>query len=225
MELKSIVPWGRSFSEYQKMFLLSEIDLQKNILGCGDGPASFNAESTAIGSQVVSIDPVYQFNGEQILSRINEVYPQVMEQMLQNKDAYVWDSINSVEELGKVRMKAMNAFLDDYEVGKISGRYIFGSLPSLPFSNKEFELALCSHYLFLYSDHVSQEQHISSIRELCRVASEVRIYPVLSLDGNQSMHLKPVISALADDGIESSLEHVNYEFQKGATEMFVAKSV
>ena len=57
------------------------------------------------------------------------------------------------------------------------------------------------------------------------MASEVRIYPILSLDGNLSEHLGPVISALADDGIESSLKHVNYEFQKGATEMFVARCV
>lgn len=121
MELKSIVPWGRSLLEYQQMFLLSDYDLQKNILGCSDGPASFNAESTAIGSHVVSIDPLYQFSAEQIRSRINEVYPQVMAQMLKNKDEYIWDNINSVDELGKARMKAMDTFLHDYELGKKRG--------------------------------------------------------------------------------------------------------
>ena len=40
---KDIVPWGRSFDEYLDMFNLSENDLVRNIVGVGDGPASFNA--------------------------------------------------------------------------------------------------------------------------------------------------------------------------------------
>jgi len=81
MELESIVPWGRSFSEYQAMFALNASDLQKSILGCGDGPACFNAELIKIGGNIVSIDPVYQFNSEQIGSRITQVYPEVMSQV------------------------------------------------------------------------------------------------------------------------------------------------
>jgi hypothetical protein len=49
MELKEIVPWGRTLAEYQLMFDLSEVDLKSKILGCGDGPASFNTEMTAQG--------------------------------------------------------------------------------------------------------------------------------------------------------------------------------
>ena len=185
MELKSVVPWGRSLLEYKKMFSLSDSDLHQNILGCGDGPASFNAESTALGNHVVSVDPIYEFSGEQIRARINDVFPEVMEQMLQNKDSYVWDSIGSIDELGKVRMEAMETFLGDYEARKESGKYINGALPELPFKNKEFDLALCSHYLFLYSDHINKEQHIASMKELCRVAKEIRVYPLLSLDGRK----------------------------------------
>ena len=79
---------------------------------------------------------------------------------------------------------------------------------------------------FLYSEHVNQEQHILSMRELCRVASEVRVYPLLSIGNNEkSPHLEPVISALINSGIDISLVPVEYEFQKGATEMLVAKYV
>ena len=46
MKLNEVVPWGRTLQEYKLMFNLSEIDLNKKILGCGDGPASFNAEMT-----------------------------------------------------------------------------------------------------------------------------------------------------------------------------------
>lgn len=43
-ELDDIVPWGRSFEEYRRMFALSPDDLTGRLLGCGDGPASFNME-------------------------------------------------------------------------------------------------------------------------------------------------------------------------------------
>jgi len=223
MELESIVPWGRSFNEYQAMFALSAADLQKSMLGCGDGPACFNAELTKIGGNIVSIDPVYQFNSEQIGSRITQVYPEVMSQVAKNKADYIWTTIASVEDLGRVRMQAMACFLDDFEQGKVEGRYKQALLPELPFSNDEFELALCSHYLFLYSDHVDQAQHILSMLELCRVAKEVRVYPLLSLDGSRSIHLESVISQLIVKGLQVSLQTVSYQFQKGATEMLVVK--
>lgn len=148
-----------------------------------------------------------------------------LSQMINNKNSYVWEIISSVEELGNIRMEAMNKFLGDYESGKRIGRYLNESLPTLPFSDNSFELALCSHFLFLYSEHVSQDQHISSMMELCRVSKEIRVYPLLSLDGETSRHLRPVMSSLRSRGIEVSLEHVSYQFQKGANQMLVAKCV
>lgn len=224
MKLSEVVPWGRSLIEYKEMFLLSDSDLGKKILGCGDGPACFNSELSRIGGKVISIDPIYQFNEKLIRTRVDEIYPQVMEQVSKNKKDYVWKNIGSIKELGKVRMDAMTNFLRDYEAGKEEGRYINASLPLLPFEDDEFELALCSHYLFLYSEHVNQEQHILSMKELCRVAREVRVYPLLTIDKNkQSKHLEPVVCALTDIGINTSLIPVEYEFQKGAKEMLVAK--
>jgi hypothetical protein len=224
VELLKVVPWGRSLNEYRDMFCLSELDFSKQILGCGDGPACFNAEWSRIGGSVISVDPIYEFNVAEIRSRIDEVYPQIIDQVSKNKNDFVWKNIVNVDELGKVRMDAMTIFLNDYEEGRTSGRYIAASLPRLPFEDNAFDLALCSHYLFLYSEHVSQEQHLLSMKELCRVASEVRVYPLLSMGNNiKSSHLEPVISALKDIGISISFVPVDYEFQKGATEMLVAK--
>lgn len=59
MGLENIIPWGRSLEEYQKVFGLPDDDLNKKILGCGDGSKSFNAEETERGCQVISCDPVY----------------------------------------------------------------------------------------------------------------------------------------------------------------------
>jgi len=129
VELSNVVPWGRSFDEYLAMFGLSADDLNKKILGCGDGPASFNAEATERGYRVISCDPVYQFKAEEIRRRINDVYPEIMIKMERGKDNYIWDILGSVERLGDVRMKAMSKFLADFASGYDQGRYVPASLP------------------------------------------------------------------------------------------------
>jgi len=224
LKLSHIVPWGRSFEEYQAMFSLSDGDLEKTIVGCGDGPACFNAELTARVGNVVSIDPIYQFDVKAIRSRVNTVYPEIMDQLQKTKEKYIWENFSSIEQLGSTRMQAMESFLADYPKGKLEGRYVNAMLPKLPFANKQFDLALCSHYLFLYSEQVSLDEHVSSILELCRVAEEVRVYPLLSLDGQESEHLQPVMSVLSEKGILVSFKEVAYQFQKGAVEMLVAKT-
>ncbi len=206
------------------MFSLTDSDLNKKILGCGDGPASFNAEVAATGGSVVSVDPIYQFTTSQIRSRIDNAYNQIMSQIEQNSDKYIWNSISSIEVLGKVRMSAMELFLSDYDQGSNEGRYISASLPDLPFKDNEFELALCSHFLFLYSEQISLDLHIRGMQELCRVAKEVRVYPLLALDGKISPHILSVIGALTEIGVHGSTIPVEYQFQKGAVEMLVAKN-
>jgi aromatic ring-cleaving dioxygenase len=224
VKLSSIVPWGRSLNEYTDMFSLTGHDLEQKILGCSDGPASFNAQLTSMGGDVVSADPIYAFDSDQIRSRIEEAYPEIMQQVSMHMDNYIWKRIPDAESLGRVRMEAMNIFLQDYVAGKATGRYIQASLPALPFDDRIFELALCSHYLFLYSDHVDADQHVLAMKELCRVANEVRVFPLLSLSDNRiSPHLEVVMEALGRDNIETTLVTVDYEFKKGATQMLVAK--
>jgi len=75
--LDKVVPWGRSYEEYVAMFGLTEADLTLRILGCGDGPAGFNAELTRRARTVVSVDPLYRFDASQIRGRIHETYEAV----------------------------------------------------------------------------------------------------------------------------------------------------
>jgi hypothetical protein len=225
MHLSEVVPWGRCLKEYKEMFSLSEVDLQGNILGCGDGPASFNAEATAAGAKVISVDPIYCFSENQIESRVNEVSHNIAQQLEENASNYIWSTFQSVEAVVSARLAAMKEFLKDYETGKKAGRYIEASLPLLPFKEKQFTLALCSHFLFLYSAHISQEQHIAGVLELCRVAKEVRVYPLVTLDGKPSPYLAPVIEAVASAGYSAETVAVPYSFQRNATEMLVVKGV
>lgn len=214
-----VVPWGRSFDEYVRMFDLTEQDLTRKILGCGDGPASFNTTMRERGNPVVSIDPIYQFGAAQIRQRLDETYQQVMEQTRQNADKFLWTTIPSLEELGRIRMSAMQEFLNDFEQGKTEGRYRFEELPSLSFADGSFDLALCSHFLFLYSDNLSEEFHRSAIAEMLRVAREVRIFPLLDLNANISRYVEPMIAHFSANGYQVDILDVDYEFQRGGNQM------
>ncbi len=217
--LDNVVPWGRSMEEYVAMFALSEQELDSKILGCADGPASFNAEMNARGRRVVSVDPLYQFPGEAIRSRIDATYPAVMEQLYENLDDYVWTRIPSPEALGELRMRSMEKFLADYSRGKEEGRYLAGSLPDLPFEDGAFDLALCSHFLFLYSDQLSAEFHCRAIEEMLRVAREARIFTLLALGGHPSPHLDVVCQELCESDRDFEIKTVDYEFQRGGNRM------
>ena len=221
--LEKVVPWGRSYEEYVNMFGLTEADLGLRILGCGDGPAGFNSELTKRGGHIVSVDPVYVFDAEQIRARILETYETVMSQMRKNHSDYVWGGIPSVKQLGSLRMSAMETFLADFDVGKQAGRYIPGALPSLPFANGEFDIALSSHFLFLYSAHLSAEFHLQALQEMLRVSHEVRVFPLLTLDGAASPYLCFVNEHLANQGFGVEVKRVPYEFQRGGNEMLVIK--
>jgi hypothetical protein len=222
-ELTQVVPWGRSFPEYVAMFALSANDLTKRILGCGDGPASFNAELTRRGGSVASVDPLYAFAADEISQRIDETFNEVVRQTRQNQNEFVWDRIHSVDELGKVRMAAMRDFLADYPQGRIEGRYLPQSAPILKFPDCSFGLALSSHFLFLYSDHLDLTFHIDTIAELCRVCGETRIFPLLQLGGTHSPHVEPVMRHFRAGGYEVTKVTVPYEFQRGGNQMLKIK--
>ena len=114
------------------MLALEESHLKKRIVGCGDGPASFNQEVTARGGTVVSVDPIYRFTAAQIRERIDATYENVIEQTRRNQEKSVWTTVGSVEELGRMRLASMQRFLEGYEAGLEAGRYVAAKLPQLP---------------------------------------------------------------------------------------------
>ena len=217
--LDAVVPWGRSFDEYCAMFDLSERELDSRMLDCGGGPASFNAEASRRGKTVVSCDPIYQHDVTQIQTRIAATYDDIIEQTRRNMHEFVWTAVRSVEELGALRLKAMRTFLDDYPAGRVQGRYVTAELPSLPCADRSFDLALSSHLLFLYSEQLDEAFHRAAVLELCRVADDVRIFPLLALGATPSPHVGPVVSELRGRGFDVSIENVSYEFQRGGNQM------
>ena len=201
------------------MFDLSAADLCRRILGCGDGPASFNAELTALGGDVVSVDPLYAFPANVIERRVEETFDVVMAQVRRNPDDFVWTHVPSIAKLGRRRMGAMRRFLRDYPAGMDQGRYVEASLPALPFADRSFGLALSSHFLFLYSEQLDFAFHLDALREMLRLAGEVRVFPLLRIGGASSPYLTPTVEAMRSEGVEANVEPVPYEFQRGGNRM------
>jgi hypothetical protein len=214
MKLNEVIPWGRSFEEYARMFALTGEDLVGTILGCGDGPASFNAEATAGGHRVVSCDPLYAFSAGKIERRVAECYDTVISQVKRNPDGFLWGYFRDPDHLGECRLAAMRRFLEDFAQGKQEGRYVAASLPALPFADGQFALALVSHLLFLYSGQLALDFHTAAVEELVRVAGEVRVFPLLDLDRQWSPHVGPVRDCLTRAGFGVEVVAVGYEFQK-----------
>jgi hypothetical protein len=81
-------------------------------------------------------------------------------------------------------------------------------LIAVPFSDTSFKLALCSHFLFLYAEQLKEEFPTASILDLCRVAPEVRIFPLIEMGGCRSRHVEPVSARLRSHGQQITIETV-----------------
>ncbi|WP_327591651.1 hypothetical protein [Streptomyces chartreusis] len=88
------------------------------------------------------------------------------------------------------RCAAENVLADlRLEMPRRRGCYVAASLPRLPFRDGAFALALSGHFLFTYADRLSSAFHRAALRELLRVAEEVRVYPLRThLDESAAWH-------------------------------------
>lgn len=203
------------------MFDLTLRDLSGRIVACAAGPASFNAELSAEGHDVTSCDPLYELTADEIRSRIEVTYDTLVANARAARDEFVWREFRSPEHLGGVRMAVMERFLADFPEGLETGRYRVESLPHLDLRDGEFDFALCSHFLFTYTEQLSVDFHVAAIEEMCRVALEARVFPLLKGYGGPSPHLRPVVRRLRDLGYHVEVRKVPYELQRGGDEMLV----
>jgi SAM-dependent methyltransferase len=220
--LEDIVPWGRSAEEYAAFFALDGLPPSLRILDCASGPSSFAEEMSRGGIGVTAVDPLYQFPRAAIESRIEVARHRMAEGLERAHDRFVWTFFGSVEGLIRYRMAAMQRFLEDYEEGLSCQRYVTGALPSLEFADGSFDIVLCSHFLFMYDHQLDAAFHDAAIAEMLRVGDELRIFPLLNLDGEPSRFVSSVSEALRRQDISVAVEQVGYEFQKGGNMMLRA---
>ena len=111
LRLEQTVPFGRSLREYELMFSLSAADRRSRILDCAAGPSSFNAELTAAGGDVRSIDPLYQFGGAEIQRQFFSTLDHVIEQVRATPQNWVWSYHRDPEDLRRNRIAVMEQFV------------------------------------------------------------------------------------------------------------------
>lgn len=217
-DLDGVVPWGRQLDEYDAYFALADLPAGTGILDIGGGPSSFAAEGASRGFRVTAVDPIYALDGRSIAAQFEQTVKVMREGMRLASYRFNWKFYGSEALVHQRRRTALEIFLKDFETQGAS-RYVPGALPRLPFGDGSSDVALISHLLFLYGDEFDGAFHLASLREALRIAGEVRVFPLLNLDGRPSSHLPVVMRALEADGYDAELVPVDFEFQIGATKM------
>lgn len=223
LDLERIVFIGRTLEEYLDMFSLSEEELQgKKILDCPAGACSFTAVGNELGLDVTACDIAYYHSSEDLKNKGLQDIEHAMDHIEKARKNYKWDYFINVDGLRKHRLRALQDCTNDMR--ESSERYIPVTLPLLPFKNAEFDILLSAHFLFMYADRLDYRFHIETLNELLRVTKEeVRIFPLVDLEGKRYEYLDKIISYLADNGCTVEEVKVPYEFQTNANSILKIK--
>jgi hypothetical protein len=211
LQLDRVVLLGRTFEEYRRYFLLEPEKLAgKRLLDVAGGVSSFCAEANVQGIAITSVDPIYELSPEEIAARTGPDLEKVLRD-IDGLSTYRWSFYKNTDYLRQLRERAATLFLSDYPANRGS-RYISGALPNLPFESKSFDLTLVSYFLFVYEDQLSYEFHRDALLELMRVTrEEVRIYPVVTFEGEMSSYIERLKNDPALVGLE--LEQITTDFE------------
>lgn len=223
LDLKDIVLIGRTFDEYYNMFELSSLNKTEKILDVASGVSSFCSEARALGYDVTASDRIYCFSSEELEEKCTKDLEVTMEKMIEVKDLFKWKFFKDIEDLRKHRKKAYLEFARDYKE-KGSECYINTAYPISNFKDKQFDISLVSHFLFLYDEFLDYEFHKQVIKELTRIVSkEIRIFPLVNLKGEKSSFVRKLMSDKEFIANKIEVKNVGYEFLSGADEMLVIK--
>ncbi len=216
--------FGRTLAEYARFFSLDLEALRgRRVLDVAAGPASFALEAGALGIEVTAVDPLYGCTPGTLEAYVKIDYATMFRQLRARPDLVRCGPVfGSIDEAEADRRAAAARFLDDYDGGFVSGRYVGARLPELPFADGAFDLVLCGHLLFLHATQFDVGFHLAACREMVRVSrGEVRIHPVCGANGLAYPQLAALCGRLAAGGICAREVPVDYAFFKGAESVLV----
>jgi SAM-dependent methyltransferase len=229
---------SRSTAEYRAMFDLAPGDLPQGapapedlaledvpqgdlagpVLDCGAGGSSFAADADG---RVVAVDPAYALGRRALAARVRAGLRDGDRIIDAHADRFDWGWYGDPARRSQMRRAAAERFLAD--VRERPHRYLAGALPHLPLTSGRFDLVLCSHLLFTWSDRLDKDWHRRAIDELVRVARrQVRIFPlVVQATAEPVAFLDALRRELRAAGHRSEVRRVPYRFQRGADGMLV----
>ncbi|WP_276353270.1 SAM-dependent methyltransferase [Cohnella caldifontis] len=219
LDLSRIVFIGRTFEEYLSMFNLTKPELRgRSILDCPAGACSFTAWANRLGADVTASDIAYFHDVEELRKKGVQDLDHAMAKMESVQSSYVWDDFKSIEDLKNHRYQALTDCFNDMKLHP--ARYVPATLPSLPFEDKQFDMTLSAHFLFMYSDRLGYDFHVKTIQEMIRVTRrEIRIFPLTNLAAERYDRLDDLLSFAHQQGLSTEEITAGYEFQKGANRM------
>lgn len=209
---------SRSFAEYVAFFNLDPDCLPGSVLDCCAGASSFVAEACGRGVDAVAVDPAYE-DRDRVLEQARASAAGGAQLIAAHQDSFVYDWYGTPSRRVQMREAALSEFISDFSTAP--QRYRAAALPGLPLETGSFDLALCSHLLFTWATHFDEVWHLAALVELARVATEVRVFPlVLQGTGAPVSYLASLRDRLQRGfGIATHIETVGYEFQRGANQM------
>lgn len=196
------------------MFALSEQDLNKSFIDCGSGINSFNEEMRALGHEVISCDDLYAKPYSELEKQTKLIQENLRFLFKQAKHVNDTHLIGNVESFLKEKRKATEIFLNGIQRGKEAGYYLTYPIKSLPYKDFHFDIALSSHYFFGERDNSSLDFHLEAIGEMTRVASDVRIFPLVDKNDNISSILGPLSLHFQEAGYNLQVKQVDFSIQK-----------
>lgn len=223
LDIDRIIFIGRTFDEYVDMFNLQIENLKnKKILDCPAGACSFTALGRNNAFEVQACDIAYTFKTNDLYNKGKQDVEHAIEKMELSKSNYNWSYFKNTSDLKTHRLQALEDCTEDMK--KHPNSYQSVSLPELPYEDNEFDILLSAHFLFMYSDRLDYNFHIQTIDEMLRVASEeIRIFPLINLEGKRYENLNDIIKYLNELGYTTEEIKVNYEFQTNANTMLKIK--
>ncbi|KTD56384.1 hypothetical protein Lsan_3072 [Legionella santicrucis] len=217
--MRKLVLWGHSVDEYREMFDLSQEDMNSRILEYGCGPSAVNAQQFLEAHQAVSCDPLFVLDKDTLSSKAIMIFAQMADEVRKEQEQFDFSRNGSLEQLLEYRQEGMKSFFADYEKGKAEGRYLGAADYHLPYADFSFDFALSAHYLFADLEDQTVDFHLNVIRELARVAKEVRIFPLNDMEGKSSELLGPVLLQLQKNGYGVEIREVDYHLHKSENAM------
>lgn len=211
----------RPLADYRTMFLLTDSDLRAGpILDCAAGASPFGAQARLRGGNVVSVDPLYKAPRDELVARARRDTERIAGWVAANPGAFDWDYLGAPGPALRAWDLAIDLFALEYEPDGY--RYVAAALPSLPFPDGHFRLAVSSHYLFSYPAQVTFDEHVAAIAELVRVtAGEVRLCPLVDTASTSYPRLSELRAAVLGMGIRTEIRPVPGAYQPGGNRTLV----
>jgi hypothetical protein len=211
----------RPLADYRTMFSLTDSELRAGpLLDCAAGASPFGAQVRLRGGSVVSADPLYTVARDELVELATRDAERIADWVAANPEAFDWDYLGAPGPALRAWELAIDLFARDYEPD--GRRYVAASLPSLPFPDGYFRLAVSGYYLFSYPAQVTFDGHIAAIAELVRVtAGEVRLCPLIDTATTEYPRLPELRAALHGIRIRTEIRTVPGAYQPGGNRALI----